>query len=149
MRRAGFLVFVVLLAAGSSPAASGSADFHPGGPGAGDRYFPTYGNGGYDVAGYDLNVRYDPGAKTLRGTATITAAATQDLSRFDLDLAHLAVSKVSVDGAVATSAADGNELVITPAAGIRRNRGFTVVIDYGGVPGQLANKTLGDGGWLS
>ena len=149
MRRAGFLVFAVLLGACSSPAVSSGTDFRPGAPGAGDPYFPTYGNGGYDVSGYDVNVRYDPSAKTLRGTATITATATADLSRFDLDLAHLAASKVTVDGATATSAADGNELVITPAAGIRKNRAFTVVVEYGGTPGQLANKTLGNGGWLS
>ena len=149
MRRAGFLVFVVLLGGCSSSAASSSPHFSPGAPGVGDPYFPTYGNGGYDVSGYDINVRYDPSAKTLRGTATITATATADLSRFNLDLAHLAASKVTVNGAAATSAADGNELVITPASGIPTNRPFTVVIDYGGTPGQLANKTLGDGGWLS
>src|SRR3954468_12275738 len=113
MRRAAFLVFVVLLG-GWLSAASSSTDFRPGAAGAGDPYFPTYGNGGYDVSGYDVNVRYDPSAKTLRGTATIIATATQDLSRFDLDLAHLAASKVTVDGAPATSAAGGNELVITP-----------------------------------
>src|ERR1700750_336473 len=98
MTRAGFLVFAMLLGACSSPPASSGSDFRPGAPGAGDPYFPTYGNGGYDVSGYDINVRYDPSAKTLRGTATITATATQDLSRFDLDLAHLAASKVTVDG---------------------------------------------------
>src|SRR5690242_5927086 len=143
MRRAGFLVFVVLLGACSSPAVSSRADFRPGAPGAGDPYFPTYGNGGYQVSGYDINVRYDPTDKSLRGTATITAVATQDLSRFDLDLAHLTASKVTVDGAGATSAAEGNELVITPAGGITKNRAFTVVVDYGGTPGQLANKILG------
>lgn len=30
-------------------------DFAPGAAGIGDAYFPTYGNGGYDVAGYDLS----------------------------------------------------------------------------------------------
>ncbi|MFI5890637.1 M1 family aminopeptidase [Actinoplanes sp. NPDC051513] len=153
MRRAGCLVAVLLLGGCSaghpSPAAPPSVNFAPGAPGAGDAYFPTYGNGGYDVSGYDLKVRYDPAKRELTGTATITAAATQDLSRFDLDLAHLTASKVTVDGAAAAAKDDGNELVITPATGLRIGKTFTVVIDYGGTPGQLANKTLGDGGWLS
>jgi aminopeptidase N len=122
--------------------------FSPGADGAGDSYFPTYGNGGYDVAGYDLNLRYDPEKGHLSGTATIAATATQDLSRFDLDLAHLATSRVTVDGKAATAKQDGNELVVTPAAGIVNGRAFTVVVDYAGAPGQIANKTLGDGGWL-
>ena len=151
MRRAGILGLVLLLGAcsgGSSPAAAPSVVFTPGAPGAGDPYFPTYGNGGYDVSGYDLNIRYDPSSGELTGTATIAATATQNLSRFDLDLAHLAASSVTVDGAAATSKADGNELVITPSAGLIKGKAFTTVVEYGGKPGQLANKTLGDGGWL-
>ncbi|GIF19378.1 aminopeptidase N [Actinoplanes tereljensis] len=129
-------------------ASASSASYAPGAPGAGDPYFPTYGNGGYDVAGYDLNLRYEPKKGYLSGTATIAATATQDLSRFDFDLARLKVSAVTVDGRKATAAADGNELVVTPAAGIRNGTAFTVVVTYAGTPGQLANETLGDGGWL-
>ncbi|HEX5202143.1 MAG TPA: M1 family metallopeptidase [Actinoplanes sp.] len=151
MRRAGCLVAVLLLGACSAghPAPAAAPAYRPGAAGAGDPYFPTYGNGGYDVSGYDLNVRYDPAAGKLTGTARITATATQDLSQFNLDLVHLAATKVAVDGAVATSRADGNELVIAPKSGLRRGKAFTVVVDYGGTPGQLSNKTLGDGGWLS
>ncbi|WP_127499722.1 M1 family metallopeptidase [Actinoplanes solisilvae] len=155
MRRAGIagLISGVLIVAGCSspekeepPAPSPS--FAPGSPGAGDPYFPTYGNGGYDVASYDLQVRYDPRTDRLDGTATITATATQDLSRFNLDLSKLTARDVTVDGRPATSAAQGTELVITPTAGIVNGRGFTVVIKYGGEPSQLANSALGDGGWL-
>ena len=149
MRRAGFLVVALMLGACSGAPAASSTDFRPGAPGAGDPYFPTYGNGGYDVSGYNLNVRYDPSGTKLTGTATITATATQDLSSFNLDLAHLAASSAAVDGKPATAKADGNELVITPAAGIVKGKAFTAVINYGGTPGELANKTLGDGGWLS
>ncbi|MFD0518302.1 M1 family metallopeptidase [Paractinoplanes durhamensis] len=154
MRRAGFVLIAFLVGSCSTsggPATSASADavtFKPGADGAGDPYFPTYGNGGYDVAGYDLNLRYDPKNGHLAGTATITAVATQNLSRFDFDLAKLAASRVTVDGKTATAKSAGNELVVTPAAGIRTGTPFTVVVDYAGTPGQLANKTLGDGGWL-
>ena len=122
--------------------------FTPGSQGIGDDYFPTYGNGGYDVAGYDLNLRYDPKSGELSGTATITATATQDLSRFDLDFAHLSASGVTVDGAVATTDQQGAELVVTPPLGIVRGKPFTVVVTYAGEPTTLDNRSLGEGGWL-
>ena len=34
---------------------------------------------------YDLELRYDPATDRLTGTAAITATATADLSRFNLD----------------------------------------------------------------
>ena len=150
MRRPVALALVLLLGActAEEPPAT-PPRFEPGAEGAGDPYFPKYGNGGYDVAGYDLALRYDPARGELNGTATITATATQDLSRFDFDLHRLKAKSVLVDGAAATSAGNGDELVITPAAGIVKGRAFTVVVDYGGVPGQLTNETLGAGGWLS
>ncbi|MFI7546454.1 M1 family aminopeptidase [Actinoplanes sp. NPDC049599] len=159
MRRVGAAgaVVMVLVSAGCTgdgdpaPAPSVSVappSFAPGAGGAGDPYFPTYGNGGYDVGGYDLKLTYAPASGRLAGTATITATATQDLSAFNLDLAHLVASKVTVDGQAATSTADGDELVVTPAAGIVKGRAFTVVVDYGGKPQALDNETLGVGGWL-
>ena len=129
-------------------ASASTPSFRPGAAGAGDPYFPTYGNGGYDVAGYDLNLRYDPGTGTLGGSATITATATQDLSRFDLDLSGLAVSRVRVAGAAARADRRGAELVVTPAAGIATGRSFTTVVDYSGRPGRIGTKSLGEGGWL-
>ena len=132
--------------AGSTPAAP--PDFRPGSEGIGDPYFPTYGNGGYDVASYDLKLRYDPRTGDLTGTATIAATATQDLSRFNLDLAHLTVDAVTVDGRPAQADHTGDELVVTPGSGIVRARPFTVVVRYGGRPEPLANRSLGQGGWL-
>jgi aminopeptidase N len=137
---------------GSAPPAPGGsappAAFTPGAVGIGDPYFPTYGNGGYDVGGYDLALRYDPRTGRLDGTATISATATQNLSRFNLDLAGLAARTVTVDGQPADSAAAGSELVVTPAAGVTRGRAFTVVVEYGGEPRAIGNQALGVGGWL-
>ncbi|WP_203825492.1 M1 family metallopeptidase [Actinoplanes palleronii] len=133
---------------GSSAAPTAAPDFRPGADGAGDPYFPKYGNGGYDVAGYDLDLRYDPKTGKLTGRATITATATQDLSSLNFDLAHLTAATITVDGAAATGRAAGNELTVTPAAGIPAGRAFTVVVDYGGTPDQLENKSLGNGGWI-
>ncbi|MCL2553236.1 MAG: M1 family peptidase, partial [Actinomycetia bacterium] len=63
-------VLGLLLAIPASAAGAG-----PGAPGIGDPYYPTYGNGGYDVSHYDLNLRYTPATDTLTGTTTLTATA--------------------------------------------------------------------------
>ena len=57
--------------------------------GVGDPYFPQEGNGGYDAQHYDIGFSYDPATKRISGTTYITAQATQDLSRLDLDLEQL------------------------------------------------------------
>ncbi len=133
---------------GATPAPpSASRNFQPGGPGVGDPYFPTYGNSGYDVDSYAIRVRYDPRTDRLTGTATITATATADLSRFNLDLAHLAATSVKVDGAEVDDRAEGTELVVTPAAGLPAGQRFTVEVAYGGVPKPLGSADLGEGGF--
>jgi aminopeptidase N len=133
-----------------TPAPSAAApSFAPGADGAGDPYFPTYGNGGYDVGGYALKLRYDPATDKLDGTATITATATADLSRFDLDLVGLDVASVTVDGARAQSKRNQGELVITPADGLPKGKAFTTVVTYGGIPKPISSPELGQGGWLA
>jgi len=131
---------------GSDPAAE---RFAPGAEGVGDSYFPTYGNGGYDVAGYALKLRYDPSDDRLEGTATITAKATQNLSRFNLDYRGPAVSAVTVDGAAATQKVESDELVVTPPAGLPEGATFTTVVTYAGVPQPITSPELGTGGWLA
>ncbi len=131
-----------------SPAASPARSFKPGAAGVGDAYFPDYGNGGYDVAAYTVKVRYDPAKDQLRGVTTVRATATTDLSSFNLDLAGLTVSEVTVDGAAAKHRRERNELVVTPAAGLVSGNGFTAEITYAGVPEALENDVLGEGGWL-
>ncbi|MFG1766245.1 M1 family metallopeptidase [Micromonospora parva] len=122
--------------------------FTAGADGVGDPYFPTYGNGGYDVGRYTVKVRYDPAKDQLTGTTTVRATATTDLSTFNLDLAGLTVSAVTVDGAPATHSRKRNELVIKPASGLINGNGFVVEITYAGKPKPLKNETLGDGGFL-
>ena len=129
-------------AAASSPA----VQFSPGAAGIGDPYYPTYGNGGYDVDHYHLELRYNPADGRLDGYAVITAAATQDLNRFNLDFGPLTVSELTVDGAAAAWRSDGvHELVVSPAVGLVRGRQFTVAVRYAGVPG--AGRHPGDDGF--
>lgn len=87
----------------------------PGASGAGDPYYPDDGNGGYDALHYDVDASYDPPSGRLDGDTTVTAKATQDLSRFDLDLRGLDVAGVEVDGQpVKFSREKAYELVVTP-----------------------------------
>lgn len=127
----------------ASPAAAPSPDAaRPGGPagaigapGVGDPFFPLAGNGGIDVQDYDLRLAYTPSTKRLEGTATLRIVATQDLSRFDLDLRGFDLGPVTVDGAPATVArAKQQELQITPKRPLRKGATFAVVVPYAGVP---------------
>lgn len=132
-----------------TPAPTSTAPPAPGSEGIGDPYFPLYGNGGYDVASYDLKIRYDPATDQLGGTATVTAKATQALSRFNLDLVNLEVSEVTVDGTPAPQTHTGGELVVTPSSPVANGATFTTVVTYGGVPGPVGSPQLGTGGWLA
>ncbi|MGQ0773531.1 MAG: M1 family metallopeptidase [Pseudonocardiales bacterium] len=107
-----------------------------GADGIGDPYFPRAGNGGYDVTGYDIQLRYDPATDRLEGRTTITALATQNLSQFNLDL-RLPATTVEVNGRPATiSQADG-ELVVIPAEVVAADQPMAVRVDYAGVPSDI------------
>ena len=120
----------------------------PGAPGVGDVYFPGLGNGGYDVAHYDLSLEWNPDDGTLSALATIEATATQDLSAFYLDLSGLTVVSVEVDGEAAQVAHQDRELQITPPHPIRSGERFTTAVAYGGAPRPVSDGTdLFDVGW--
>src|SRR5262245_56613033 len=121
---------LAVTAVGTSVDAGGSKPPKPkyttGAAGIGDPYFPTAGNGGYDVSHYDLALKYDPATGVLSGTAAIDAKATQNLSAFNLDFEGLDVARVDVDGRRATFTRVGNELTITPKHGIDTRSRFDV-----------------------
>ena len=124
--------------------------FAPGADGLGDRYYPKAGNGGYDVGNYDLDVTYDPATKELTGVATITATATANLTRFNLDFTGLTTKSLTIDGASATfeQGTDG-ELVVTPPANIASGTTFITVVSYAGVPAGFSDPALGETGFLT
>ncbi|WP_308286886.1 M1 family metallopeptidase [Actinomadura parmotrematis] len=136
--------------AGAAPAGA-AARYTPGAPGAGDPYFPDMGNGGYDVAHYDVALKYDAASKGIAAVTEITARATQNLSRFDLDfLGPLKISALTVDGRRAAYARTGaQELVITPPKGLRKGARFTVKVAYAGVPQKIDDPALGLSGWIA
>ncbi|GAA4224808.1 M1 family metallopeptidase [Actinomadura meridiana] len=142
------------LAVSAAPAGAAagpaSARFTPGAPGAGDPYFPDMGNGGYDVAHYDIGLKYDPATKGIQAVTRVKARATQNLSRFDLDfLGPLTISSLRVDGHAASYQRTGaQELVVTPRKGLRKGRNFTVTVAYSGMPQTVQDATLGTSGWV-
>ncbi len=120
-----------LAGAASSPSAG-----TVGAPGIGDPYFPLDGNGGYDVQHYDIDDSYDIPTEALQGQTTVTAVATQDLTRFDLDIV-LTVDRVTVDGVKARFHSDPHELVITPATALHDGDTFVVLVTYHGDPDSI------------
>ena len=126
-------VAVVLLSATASAAPG------PGAAGVGDSYYPLAGNGGYDVAHYDLRLTYQPATDLLSGTTTISATTTQDLSSFNLDFG-LKVKWVRVNNAPAkftNDPKDNSELVVTPASPLAKNQPITVVVNYADTPSKV------------
>ena len=111
----------------------------PGGDGLGDSLYPQLGNGGYDALHYDIDLRFSPEDNFIAATTTITAAATADLSAFNLDLHGLAVESVAVDGAAAAFERQGSELVIRPDEALLKGESFSVSVAYAGVPEPISD----------
>ena len=119
-----------------------------GASGIGDPYWPLDGNGGIDVASYDISNRYAFADKRLSGRTSVRFTATSDLASFSLDFL-LRVSKVSVDGVEAGFAKTdgGHELRITPAAPLAAGSEHTVVVTYADRPAKYAYA--GENNWLA
>lgn len=122
-------------------------DPRPGAADLGDPLTPGAGNGGYDVDRYEIDL--DVTGEIPQATTTVTAIATQDLSRYQLDLAGFEVTGVMVGDDPATFTRDGDELIVTPPDPIPDGTRFTTAVDYRGEPGLVADPTApGRIGWL-
>ncbi len=133
-RLASAAALTTVLALAAASAQADPSDFRPGAPGVGDTYYPGYGNGGYDVSRYRIDLTYHPTDNRIEAQTTIEAEATQDLSRFNLDLVGLTVRSIEVDGHAASWSRSGQELSVTPPHGLREGREFQTVVRYDGVP---------------
>jgi aminopeptidase N len=146
-RRSLLAVALVVMALASAPSAAG-VTFSPGSAGLGDVMYPLAGNGGYDVSHYSLDLDYVPATNTLTGTVTIDARATQNLSRFDLDLRGFTITRLVVNRATAFYRRDGQELIITPRIGIPKGADFSVTVSYTGVPEIVKDPDDSIEGWI-
>jgi aminopeptidase N len=138
----------VIITTAAAATASATTGFTPGAATAGDSYLPLAGDGGYLASHYALNLDYVPGTGRLTATSTMAARATQNLSRFDVDLRGLTVSKVTVDGVDAGFTRHGRKLAITPRTGLPADTTFSVTVTYHGIPGPAENGPLGTYGWV-
>jgi aminopeptidase N len=122
-----------------------------GAAGIGDPYFPTMGNGGYDVQHYTLDLAVDMANNTIEGTATIDALAEGDLERFDLDFAGFDISELTINGEPADFAREETELEISPAAPLDAGEAFSVAVTYAGTPGEGTSTEvpLFEQGWYN
>lgn len=117
----------------------------------GDSLFPGIGNGGYDALHYALDLDYTIATKLLKGTATMRARATQNLSALSQDFAYwLYVSKVTVDGQPATfeQEENGYKLRITPATPIKTGTTFEVAVTYSGIEQAYIDPDGSQEGWV-
>jgi len=113
-----------------------------------DPYVPGHGDATYGVAHYDLDLRYKPISNRLDGLARLSCVAHQDLTELSLDLHHLRVSKVVVNGvAPARSTHRSGRIRVVLSAPIPAESDFIVVVKYSGTPQTVPSKVLGDAGW--
>jgi aminopeptidase N len=115
----------------------------PGAPGLGDSLYPGFGNGGYDVQHYtlDLNV-HNVDTSALDGVTTIVARATQDLSSFNLDFIGFTIEGITANGQPAEFHRNGQELTVVPATPLQAGETFTVAVTYSGAPEQIDSVAI-------
>jgi aminopeptidase N len=121
-----------------------------GGAGSGDPYYPLWGNGGYDVGHYLIDLKVDMENNKVTGEATLSVTATQQLDAFNLDFIGMNISRLSVNGADAIYCRDeAGELTIIPNQPISSGEAFTISVAYKGKPAyQFASSNEPSSGWV-
>jgi aminopeptidase N len=118
-----------------------------------DPYLPRHEPIGLDVSRYELDLDYRVASNRLDGRARVHATALRPLDRIALELAHLRVTKVLVDGRRPQrwTHRDGR-LVVRPDRVIAPGSTLVVDVEYGGHPrpvdgpwGALGWEELSDG----
>jgi aminopeptidase N len=119
-----------------------------------DEFFPDFGNAGYDVIHYDLDLDVSVAPHHLNGRARLVIEAERDLSQLTLDLAGLNVRRVRINGFRAKFAQADGKLIVRPRHPIHKGRIFLLSVDYGGTPQTIQDPTAPDDpsirlGWFS
>jgi aminopeptidase N len=127
------------------------AEAKAGSSGLGDSLYPGFGNGGYDVTHYTLDITVNEVAtSSLTASTTIEAIATQDLISFNLDFIGFKINGITVNKAPAEFSRKGQELTITPLKPLVENRPFTVVVQYNGSPKVIQSLSMPvQTGWVT
>jgi aminopeptidase N len=122
-----------------------------GSSGLGDSLYPGFGNGGYDVTHYTLDITVnDVSTSDLTAIVTIEANAIQDLISFNLDFIGFKINGITINGEFADFSRKGQELTVTPLKPLVENQSFTVVIRYNGSPQEMQSVALPvQTGWVT
>ena len=110
-------------------------------------YVPGHGDESYRVRSYDIELVVKLAGNHVEGTARLVAVPrVASLERFALDLHHLKVGSVSVDGKAAKFTHRAGRLVVTPRKPLTSAASFTVTVKYSGNPRQVRGLD-GLAGW--
>lgn len=122
----------------------------PGAAGLGDSRYPGFGNGGYDVQHYTLDLTVNAvDTGDLNGVVIIEANALQDLSRFNLDFIGFTIDQLRVNGQPAQFERQGQEFTIVPAQAVVKDERFTIEVQYHGRPQEVDSAALPEQvGWI-
>lgn len=126
------------------------ADLLAGSPGLGDSLYPNFGNGGYEVQAYTLDITVKSvSTSELEAAVTIEATALQDLTRFNLDFVGFEVTSIQVQKEAAEFERKGQELTVIPAHPLKNGDNFIVVVGYRGIPSPMQSQALPfSTGWI-
>ncbi len=98
-----------------------------------DSVYPDVGDPSVDALHYDLDVAWDPEARTLTGEEELTFRSTGDAAHVQLDLIpQLEVSAVEVDGEDAEFEHTGKNLVVS--GDFVEGDQYELSVDYSGTP---------------
>jgi len=123
-------------------AAQAITNLSDGAPGLGDPYFPTLGNGGYDVLHYTIDITWEETSNAISALTTLDVLATQDLARFNLDLGGFEVLAARLDGQDVPFSRAGRELTLEAGRALLRGQRFRAQVAYQGVPQQNAESLI-------
>ena len=128
--RGAFFALAVLMTAGPASAI--------------DPFFPTFGNTGYDVIHYGLDLDVSLAPHHLDGKAFLLIRAQRDLPKLMLDLSGLKVSDVRINGAKAAFSQANDKLTVIPRRPVPKGWPFLLYVDYAGVPKPIQDPTAPD-----
>jgi aminopeptidase N len=113
-----------------------------------DPYLPGHGDPSYAVSRYELDLHVGLAGNRLDGEARLHVTAQQPTARLVLDLATLKASKVRVEGArLRRYAQRENRLVLDLTDEVAAGVELVLTIRYGGHPGPIVDRDLGEAGW--
>jgi aminopeptidase N len=113
---------------------------------ANEPFFPHAGNRGYDAQNYEVVLDYGRSGR-IEAKTTVSARATEVLSRFSLDFLGHRVGQVRVDGAKVRFRRDRGKLIVLPGETIPRGGEFSVAISYSGAPPTITDPDGTQEGW--